>query len=59
MSIIKGKSYICNKCGKIPGQGCVLYIVGVPMVPLLCPCDATLDAMFKDQTEMVKKKLRM
>jgi hypothetical protein len=59
MNIIKGKSYICTECGKVPGQGCVTYIVGIPMVPILCLCDATLTAKFVDQTELIKKKLKL
>ena len=55
-SLIKGKSYLCTVCGKAPGNGCVLYMVGVSMAPKLCVCDSTLEAKFVDQTDMVKKR---
>ena len=59
MSLIKGKSYLCNECAKKPGDGCVVYIVGIPMIPIQCVCDPTLTAKFLDQTEFVKKKMKL
>lgn len=59
MSIIKGKSFICTECMKNKGDGCNIYIVGVPMIPILCPCDVTLTPKFTDQTERAKRMLRI